>query len=547
MDVSFKTDRLWRNKGEWAKSSLIVNHPTRRFVLSSSRPTIESRHHDPNTVNFPTTLIDDWAASITLTLGLMASASLIASLGGLSSAWAADVLRRSGRTGWLNVWTTTWLLMIALPFILHAAAWEATAGKFGWLTQTTTGGNLAWVAWIHGCHGTAIVGLVTFWATGRVPAAVLRTAELDSTPATVWWRVKLPIAMPWVIVSVMLVMVLAATEMSVVNLHSVRTIADQFYLFHAIDPAAAAVLMMVLVPTILGGPLWWMLRRLAGDQGWAAGDGVVLPGRSQPWNAACIAAAIFMILSLTVTCALPLFGLLIKAGHVVEIVDGRRVVGWSISRCAEALGEAPGLFGEEYLWTIQLAILTTLVTVPVAWSVARWGYRRSWVSAVLDSLAIFLFLIPGPLVGLFWTWLFSGDGALATMLATQTLVPTMLSVGCRSSVVAYFILRIGYANLDRAVGRSAQLDGSAWWRWWNVERPLLMPALVAAIIATLIVSSGDVPATLPVLPPGVTTVGTRLFGLLHSGARYQEASLAFWYSGGVLGIGLAGRWLIRRF
>ena len=40
---------------------------------------------------------------------------------------------------------------------------------------------------------------------------------------------------------------------------------------------------------------------------------------------------------------------------------------------------------------------------------------------------------------------------------------------------------------------------------------------------------GDVAAMLPVIPAGVTTVGTRLFELLHSGARYQEASLAIWY------------------
>ncbi len=58
------------------------------------------------------------------------------------------------------------------------------------------------------------------------------------------------------------------------------------------------------------------------------------------------------------------------------------------------------------------------------------------------------------------------------------------------------------------------------------------------MLAAAVVGSGDVPATLPVIPPGVTTVGTRLFGLLHSGARYQEASLAIWYMLGVVIIGL---------
>jgi iron(III) transport system permease protein len=73
---------------------------------------------------------------------------------------------------------------------------------------------------------------------------------------------------------------------------------------------------------------------------------------------------------------------------------------------------------------------------------------------------------------------------------------------------------------------------------WSIDRPLLERSLVAASLVAAVVASGDVPATLPVVPPGVTTVGTRLFGLLHSGARYQEAALAIWYVGAVGAISL---------
>ena len=59
-------------------------------------------------------------------------------------------------------------------------------------------------------------------------------------------------------------------------------------------------------------------------------------------------------------------------------------------------------------------------------------------------------------------------------------------------------------------------------------------------------ASGDVPATLPVVPPGVTTVGTRLFGLLHSGARQQEAALAIWYVGFVVSFVMIGSLVIRK-
>jgi iron(III) transport system permease protein len=78
---------------------------------------------------------------------------------------------------------------------------------------------------------------------------------------------------------------------------------------------------------------------------------------------------------------------------------------------------------------------------------------------------------------------------------------------------------------------------------WAIDLPILKRSLMTAFLATGVVASGDVPATLPVIPPGVSTVGTRLFGLLHSGARYQEAALAIWY---VLAITAISLFLLRQ-
>jgi iron(III) transport system permease protein len=99
----------------------------------------------------------------------------------------------------------------------------------------------------------------------------------------------------------------------------------------------------------------------------------------------------------------------------------------------------------------------------------------------------------------------------------------------RATPVAYWILRAGYRGIDDPVLDASRLDSSLLKRIWSIDRPLLKTSILAAFLAAAVVASGDVPAMLPVMPPGVTTVGTRLFGLLHSGARYQEASLAIWY------------------
>jgi iron(III) transport system permease protein len=89
------------------------------------------------------------------------------------------------------------------------------------------------------------------------------------------------------------------------------------------------------------------------------------------------------------------------------------------------------------------------------------------------------------------------------------------------------VLRVATTRLDPAIRAAAKIEcPGRWRRYWRIELPLILPALLVASGASGAVAVADVPATLPVLPPGVSTVGTRLFGLLHSGARSQEAALA---------------------
>ena len=129
-------------------------------------------------------------------------------------------------------------------------------------------------------------------------------------------------------------------------------------------------------------------------------------------------------------------------------------------------------------------------------------------------------------------------------LYQQTIIPTVIALLFRAVPAAYWVLRAGYRGLDNHLLETAQFDHSWFRRIWVIDRPLLKGSLCVAAVVAAIVASGDVPATLPVVPPGVTTVGTRLFGLLHSGARYQEAALAMWYLTVVLMISLV---LARRF
>jgi len=519
-------------------------------------------------------MADDWGAALVTTFALMAVSSIIAAAIGIPSAIAATILagvgvtRQDRETGkWslvchsaASLWIAAGLFSIATPLILHAAAWESTAGKFGWLVKTMTGGNLLWVGWIHGVHGAAIVGLLTFWAIRNIPDPVLQHASMDLTPWRIWRHVRLPLTRPWIVVGLILVWLVAATEMSVADLHSVRTVADQFYLFYALDPTITSVMMVVVVPLVLAVvpcTAWYLMGRSGLFIDMAHRRTTSRPGQDAPAdtadatgaaNAAVrpIIALIWLGLSLLVCQAAMFAGLVLQAGHAVRVEEGRAIASWSVAACVRSLAEAPSLFAQEYGWTAQLACLTTITVIPLACVVARRSRIHPKSTRAIDAAMVAVFFVPGPLVAMAVVRLFALDVPGFEILATQTLVPTMMAAGVRSFVIAYVILRFAYSQISESVWQSARLDASWWRRVAGIELPAIWPALLIASIASAILASGDVPATLPVLPPGVTTVGTRLFGLLHSGARYQEASLAFWYFTALLVFGAIAWVVVKR-
>ncbi|MEL6105586.1 MAG: hypothetical protein AAFU85_06105 [Planctomycetota bacterium] len=500
-----------------------------------------------------------WIRPTFLTLQLMCFSGLIALAIGLLLAWSVSQLNSSSRLGKsVRAYVLLGLVVtLATPMVLHAAAWEATAGKFGWLTfsqtaaRTYTGfagqyGGIVACAWVHGLFGAAIVTLGTWFGLTRIPMAVAEQASLDGRWASSWWRVLLPLASPWLIGSMLLVAMLAATEMTVVNLYGVRTLADEFYLRHAFQPSVTAIFMVLVAPAILCiAIITWVVslrNRLA-----PMGPTTVSrePISEAPRLTRAVAGALALALA-TLLAAFPISGLIVKTGHQVTVDPntGTATYGWSVARSIETLGNAPSEFAREYGWTIAIATAVPCCCVPLAWVIASWSRDRHRFRIALDHGSLLLFLLPGPMVGLLVVRCFSFPIPGFSTLYVQSLLPTILALGFRGLPIAYWILRIGYSGVDASVFDTASLELPWWKRMWAIDRVLMIRPLVLSALAVAVYSSGDVPATLPVIPPTVVTVGTRLFALLHSGARYQEAALAFWYvlAVAVLVLSIAACW-----
>jgi iron(III) transport system permease protein len=492
-----------------------------------------------------------WIQPLFLTLQLMAVSVTMATVIGVIGAWAASSLEVSGRWGRLicRCFLASLVVAIAMPMVLHAAAWEATAGKFGWMIMTQTGaravgtgpygffGGLFACGWVHGLVGAALVALATWYGVRSTPSALIQQSRLEMGPIEAWWRVRLPLASPWLLASLLATAALAATEMTVVDLYGYRTLADEFYLFYAADPSIVSVLMTCFLPlAITGVALTWLLvtrHKLVTtqrDPHRAQIDGDRL---SRKWE------LLLMVVATTVAAVIvvvPVSGLIVKLGHEVIVQNDLVQASWSLSACLERLIAAPTNFSAEYQWTAIIAVLTGLLAVVIAWPIAAIGRTRRRTERCIDLATIVMVAIPGPIVGLAVVSIFQTDVPGFRTLYQQTLLPTILALLVRAGPVAYWVLRSGYRGIETSVLESARLDCCWLRRMWSIDGPLLKANLAAASLAAALMASGDVPATLPVIPPGVTTVGTRLFGLLHSGARYQEAALAIWYFGAVVAI-----------
>jgi iron(III) transport system permease protein len=59
----------------------------------------------------------------------------------------------------------------------------------------------------------------------------------------------------------------------------------------------------------------------------------------------------------------------------------------------------------------------------------------------------------------------------------------------------------------------------------RVALPVRWPAVVLAFLVSLAVALGDLAASILVVPPGVTTLSIRIFGLLHYGVEDQVAGI----------------------
>jgi iron(III) transport system permease protein len=383
-----------------------------------------------------------------------------------------------GRRGMLGVVA----LAAFVPMPLIATAWMGALGNAGRSQALGLG------IWLEGWPGAAfihamgclpwVVAIVGVGLRGVEPD-LEESARLDLSPWGVVWRVTLRRSLGAIAAGALAVLVLTAGDMSVTDLFSVRTYAEESYTQYQSgnSPRAAAV---ALPPLFAFG-----LLILVGVRGLLKVDPakvISASSRSRDWRLGGwrVPLGLVLIATLGNLVALPIFSLVWHAGHVVEAGQAH----WRFAGLVRTLGSTTAeLFANgltrplraPMVSSVLLSGIAASLTVVLAWSLA-WLARKPgvwrWVTALVVAYQPFREIYDSPLLVI-----------LAYMLRTLPYAVLILWPSVRSLPEGYLEAASleGYGPLGQARRVAIPLTLGAILASWGVAFALGLGELPAAL------------------------------------------------------------------
>jgi iron(III) transport system permease protein len=432
------------------------------------------------------------------------------------------------------------------------AAWQAGFGFQGWFSVAAAGNSLldGWRGAIFIQTMAAVPWVVLIAGVGlRLAEAELEEeALLDGTPGQVFRRVTLRRTAESLVTAFLWVFVATAGAMTVTDLYLIRTYAEEIYTQFALGDTLNGAAWhlapnIALVIWILVVGLFVVARLIPPDR--HDSQRQLAPFRLRRWRAAA-AGVCFLGVGLLVM--VPIVNLSIQAGRVVTRIGDNLERGWSATQFLSMTLGSPLRFAREIAWTAGIGALAASAIVaiglPLAWQARRGGWRAgpTWL-LVAGSLAV-----PGPLVGLAIIELFNTPSVpLLTWLYDHSIAPIWLAQTWRALPLPTLILWYGLRTIPAEMLSGAELEGaSPWARFYRVALPQRWHVVAVAWLAGFAVASGELDASILVVPPGVSTLPIHIFGLIHYGVDDQVAGVSLFLFAAFVLYALGFLWVARR-
>lgn len=387
-------------------------------------------------------------------------------------------------------------------------------------------------AFVHGLWGVGLTAVGVAAACRRLPRPLLDASMLDcSSTSQVLRHVVLPTLWPAIGSLLLVVAASALTEIAVVDLVQLRTLADDVYVAFQLEAnpgrATAVACPLFLVSAVLAA-----LLVAVGPRGMtelvSSPVSSNLPLRCPLLVRLCIWT--FVLACAFVTSVVPYAGVLVRAfarPTRASVASGSVGI---LRQWAGAVMETAEVLTAEFAVSLFTCATAALVATIISF-LLFYSLKRGKVFLLVLAVAVLLAATPGPVLGLavvrsaMWIggWFYDSYGPLIWGLALRCLPLSLL-------VAMTWRLRLNEELLE-----AAALDGaSTTRRMIAVCLPLSRSYVAIAFVLALVVALGDVGVSVIVAPPGTPPLTVRVFSLLHYGLDEYVAGIAFWSLAAVL-------------
>jgi iron(III) transport system permease protein len=408
-------------------------------------------------------------------------------------------------------------LVLAAPALIPpyvvGLAWVYLGSSRG-ILQALIGHDLL-SHWTYSLPGAILVlGLVFYPLSMLATEVTMRqidsrleeAALIDAPFHRVLRRITMPLAVPSILATALVIFVLALSEFGVPGLLRVRVYTTEvFTAFAALyDFTRATLLSLPLL--VLSGAVTTVAAVLFGDRlvTTRRRTGGV-PLELDTWRAHAQPAILAVVL---VAVGLPTAILLSEA------------VG---ARSASAVFTGSGRAIANSL-TLSTAGATVVLAVAVwlGYARARAGRR---VGHVADTLLVVLFAVPGTIVGIGLIGLWNRPGFLGLVYATDAMF--LLAYLARFLPVAVLILAASTRYVPVSHEEAAVVHGAGWFRtMMRIVLPQTRLGLATAWVITFVLAFGELGVSILVAPPGESTLPIRIYTIIANTPSSTVASLA---------------------
>jgi len=424
---------------------------------------------------------------------------------------------------WLLV--VLFALAVFVPLPLHAAAWLGALGNVGRAQMIGIRPILVGrfgAAIVHALAALPWVVLIQGVGLCAVEPELEESALLEMPPLSVLWRVSLRRTISTIAAAALAVAVLTGGDMTVTDLLQIRTYAEEAYVQYMLGRGPGEAALVSLPPLLLLGVAILIVGRWLARNDPARLISSFTQARLWGLGRWRIPLGALLLILVGNGVALPLYGLLWRAGRVGGRVSLGQPPTWSLAGLAGTLRLAAGDIAQPLKVSLILSATAAALAVTMALSLAWYSRRSATARVITAAVLVFTLAAPGSVAG------------MALVLAYRD-VPfiydsramVVLAQAARSIPYAILLLWPLIRSFPQDYLDAASLDGyGPGGQVLHVALPLSWRPLLAAWATAFAIGLGELPATNIAYPPGVEPMSVFIWGLLHTGVESLVAGVA---------------------